>query len=328
MSPILRRRTDTAPPVPHVPAVPDGVLQVCHPDWRGVRSSAVAFGDPVLESADLGALADSVGALRDAGVRTVVVQGWPPGAGAFVRSAHGAGLDVRAVSHSAPTQHGVDAGEAEAVAEALGLLADGALARFGTVKAGLAGAFASLGHAVDHVPNRVPSVTRVEPMGTPEGIHAGILLFPMWRKNVTTQVLAARRMGWVPHVMADPGVPYLPRDEMVVHGELARDEFLPVLAAMDIALNVTLSECHPMIPMESYRLGVPCLMSRTSDLFARNAELWNLTTVDAVDDPEAIAVAAARLVDDCDRAVELANTELDLLDLAAERSWRAFTGRE
>ena len=38
-----------------VPEVPDGVLQVCHPDWRGVRSSAVAFGDPVLEASDFAA---------------------------------------------------------------------------------------------------------------------------------------------------------------------------------------------------------------------------------------------------------------------------------
>jgi hypothetical protein len=292
-----------------------------------VRSSAIAFGDPILETPDLNALIPRIAELRDAGVATIVIQGWPPGSEPFARAAHAGGMDVRAVSHSAPTQHGVDAGEAEAVAAALELLSAGVLTRFGTVKAGLQEAYASLGHTVDHVPNRVPDVSGVTARRHDSGINAGVFLFPMWRKNVATQILAARTLGWTPHVMADPNVPYLTHRDFVAHGELRRDDFLPLMASMDVNLNVTLSECHPMMPMESYRLGVPCLMSRTSDLFAGNEELWGLTTVDRIDDPSAIAAAAKRLLEDMDRAVELANVELDEVDAAARSAWRGFTGR-
>ncbi|HSJ72592.1 MAG TPA: hypothetical protein VLA29_13215 [Acidimicrobiia bacterium] len=324
-----RRRGETvADAAPFVPTVGEGgVIQVCHPQWRGVRSSAIAFGDPILESPDLNALIPRIGELRDAGVATIVIQGWPPGSAPFARAAQAEGMDVRAVSHSAPTQHGVDSGEAEAVAGALELLSVGVLTRFGTVKAGLREAYASLGHTVDHVPNRVPEVSGVTSRRHDGGTHAGVFLFPMWRKNVATQILAARTLGWTPHVMADPNVPYLSKRDFVAHGEIKRDDFLPLMASMDINLNVTLSECHPMMPMESYRLGVPCLMSRTSDLFAANEELWELTTVDRIDDPSAIATAAKRLSADKDRAVELANLELDTVDAAARSAWWAFTGR-
>jgi hypothetical protein len=322
-----RRGASTSDATPAIPAVGDGVIQVCHPQWRGVRSSAITFGDPILEAQDLNALIARIGELRDAGVAKIVIQGWPPGSEPFARAAHASGIDVRAVSHSAPTQHGVDAGEAEAVASALELLSAGVLTRFGTVKAGLQEPYASLGHMVDHVPNRVPDVSGVTARRSEGGIHAGVFLFPMWRKNVTTQILAAMTLGWTPHVMADPNVPYLTQGDFVAHGEIRREDFLPLLASMDINLNVTLSECHPMMPMESYRLGVPCLLSRTSDLFAANEELWELTTVDRIDDPSAIAAAAEHLSAHKDRAVELANVELDKVDAVARSAWREFTGR-
>jgi hypothetical protein len=305
--------------------VPDGVLQVCHPLWRGVRSSALAFGDPVLESSDLSTLIAHLDQIAAEGVSTIVVQGWPPGAAAFTRAAHAAGLSILAVSHSSPAQHGVDGGEAEAFAEMLALQGEGALDGVGVVKAGLRGPFASLGYEIRHVPNRVPDVTGVVPAPQDGGTHAGVFLHPMWRKNVTTQVLAVLTCGWTPHVMADPMVPYLDGRGIVVHGELPASDFLAVMAGMDITLNVTLSECHPMMPMESYRLGVPCLMSRTSDLFREDPELHALTTVDEADDPTAIAEAASHLLEHADRAVELANVALDRIDRESAAAWVRFT---
>jgi hypothetical protein len=82
-----------------------------------------------------------------------------------------------------------------------------------------------------------------------------------------------------------------------------------------------------MMPMESYRLGVPCLVSRTSDLFVDDPELYDLTTVDRPDNPGAIADAAERLLHDRAHVVSRANAALDALDLASADQWRAFTAR-
>jgi hypothetical protein len=292
-----------------------------------VRSSALAFEDPVLEADDLTRLVPAIGTIAEGSVATVVIQGWPPGAARFARAASAAGVDVLAVSHSAPAQHGVDAGEAEAVSEVLGLIDEGVVARLGVVKAGLAESLRALGHLVEHVPNRVPNIDRParDLERTPDGTPVGIFLFPMWRKNVSTQVLAAAELSWTPHLMGDPGVEYLATMETVVHGELERDAFLAAFASMHMNFNVTLSECHPMMPMESYRLGVPCLMSRTSDLFSEDPEFRDLTMVADADDPHAIALAARRLDDARSDAVRLANQLLDAADGRAAEVWNQFT---
>ena len=93
---------------------------------------------------------------------------------------------------------------------------------------------------------------------------------------------------------------------------------------MDVSLNVTLSECHPMMPMESYRLGVPCLTSRTSDLFLDDPDLYDLTTTDMPDNPDAIASACTRLLANRTEAVERANRSLDRTDREASAMWQAF----
>lgn len=310
-----------------IPAHHDGVLQVCHPEWRGVRASAYAYGDPVLESRNLTTLVDAFDDMAAAGISTIVIQGWPPGASRFAIEAAAAGIVVLAVFHSSPAQHGVDGGEAEAVGEMFALHASGTIAGIATVKAGTGHAYRALGFDVAHTPNRVPSVDRVEPTSIAEGTNVGIFLHPMWRKNVTTQIMAALELGWRPYVMADPQIPYISSNDLTIVGELPQREFLAIQAAMDISLNVTLSECHPMMPMESYRLGVPCLISRTSDLFSDDPTLYDLTSTDRPDDPHAIAGAAERLLDNRDEAMMLAAASLDRLDERAEASWREFTGR-
>ncbi len=324
-----RARRRTEPPSDSV-ELPQGnleVVQVCHPDWRGVRTSAVAFRDPVLERRDLRELIPVVAEMTDGGTRVVAIQGWPPGAGDFARSAAAAGIEVVAVFHSSPSQHGVDGGESEAVRSMLDLLDEGAISRVGSVKAGVHQAFGAIGHTVTHVPNRPPLVEEVEPAPVDEGTNIGVFLFPMWRKNVTTQVLAVLENGWQPHVMSDPAVAYLTGERLTIHGELDREAFLGVEAAMTMNFNVTLSECHPMMPMESYRLGVPCLISRTSDLFADAPDLHGLTTVAEADNPSAIAAKARELLENRTEAVAAANEALDRLDVRAASAWAEFTGR-
>ncbi|GMQ94848.1 MAG: hypothetical protein BMS9Abin12_2358 [Acidimicrobiia bacterium] len=323
----LRRSRQAADEPQSIPAVPDGVLQVCHPDWRGVRASARAFRDPVFEARDLSTVIGRVADITEAGVETVVIQGWPPNAAAFATALSASGMRVLAVFHSSPAQHGVDGGEAEAVNEMLELHRSGVVSGVATIKAGVAGSLRSLGYDVAHIGNRVPKLGTIAPAPVVEGTNVGIFLYPMWRKNVTTQILAAHSLGWRPFVMDDPCVPYLSRNDLTICGELPREEFLTIQAAMDLTLNVTLSECHPIQPMESYRLGVPCLISRTSDLFIEDPGLYELTTVDQTDNPDAIADGARRLLANRAEVVPRANAVLDAIDRRSAGQWRTFVRR-
>jgi len=298
-------------------------IQVCHPDWRGVKTSAYAFGDPVIEATALGS--DLANEIADAGVNTVVVHAAPPGTAAFIRHASSRGVTTMQMIHSSMAQHGADAGEAEAVSCALQLLSSGDLHRIGFVKVGVAEVFRGLGYDALHVPNRVPSLPAIEKVPLPSGLNVGVFHDPYWRKNVTTQLGATSLLGGTAHVMHRPRVDYLDHVSIVEHGKLRWEDFISLQASVDVNLYVTLSECHPMGPMESYLADVPCLVSRTSELFRDDEDLRDLTTVTDLDDPSAIAEAARRLLAEAPVAIDRARSWMARHDTTAEHAWRSFT---
>jgi hypothetical protein len=270
-----------------------------------------------------GALVDHITA---SSVEVVVIQGWPPGAARFAARLHDVGIAVKCVLHSSPAQHGAEAGEAAVVEEVLELARSEVLSEVGMAKVGVPEAFTAAGHPVTYVPNRVPLLPEIEKIDLGPGLHIGVFAEPFWRKNVVTQLLAVGLLeGGVAHVMRRPDVSYLDRIELVEHGELAWDEFVSLQGSVDLNLYVTLSECHPSTPQESYLAGVPCLISRVSGLFADEPGLWEITTTDRPDDPSAIAEAATRLLGARDEAVSLANGWMSAQDRRAGEIWDRFT---
>lgn len=326
-----------APPLPvlsfesweALAATDESVVQVCHPDWRGVRTAAYSFDSPTVEVSDARRWTDSIlEGMRGAGIGTLVVQGFPPGSEHLLRAARSSGIETRCLLHSSPTQHGAEASEAAVVDTVLQLLREGAIGRVGFAKDGLAEAFEALGFAVSYVPNRVPRLAGLPPMDLGDDcIDVGVLAESFWRKNVVTQLCATALLPRArAHVMQRPAVRYLEGLEIVEHGELPWQQFVQLQASVDLNLYVTLSECQPLTPLESYAAGVPCLFSRTSVLFRDDRELWELTTVDEADNPRAIAAAAERLLEHADQVVPRAQSWMQAFDGRAAESWRAFVG--
>jgi hypothetical protein len=303
------------------------VIQICHPYWRGVRTVAYSFRSPVVECDNLTLWSDYLlDQITATSVALVVVQGWPPGAAEFAGHLSEVGLPVKCVLHSSPAQHGAEAGEAAVVEEVLTLAASGVLAEVGMAKVGVPEAFTAAGHPVTYVPNRVPVMPELKRVDLGPGLHLGVFAEPFWRKNVVTQLLAVGLLDdAVAHVMRRPDVKYLDKVEVVEHGELAWDDFVALQGSVDINLYVTLSECHPSTPQESYLAGVPCLISRVSGVFADDPLLWEITSTDRLDDPSAIAEAAQRLLTRREEAVERAGTWMGQHDQRAAEIWERFT---
>jgi hypothetical protein len=331
-----RRRKGTAPSVraPHLsfgawdqlPKASPLVIQVCHPHWRGVRTVAYGFATPVVECEDLGhwgsELVDSMAA---SGVELVVMQGWPPGAGEFVGLLGRAGVRAACVLHSSPAQHGAEGGEAMVVDEVLALLDEGALAAVGMAKSGVHQAYGSLGYEIAFVPNRVPVLPTFEKIDLGPGLNIGVFAEPLWRKNVTTQLLAVAEIeGARAHVMRRPPVSYLNGLDIRGHGELAWDSFIALQSSVDLNLYVTLSECHPSTPQESYLAGVPCLVSRVSSVFRDDPVLWDLTSVDEADNPSTIATGARGLMEAKEEAVSRAAAWMEAADQRGAEAWARF----
>ena len=343
MREILKRRFVSAPPPTEQPLVvrrpvlsfgswdelspgDPAVVVVCHPEWRGVRTAAYSFREPTIECDDLDRWGgEIIAGLRSNNVTTVVVHGFPPGSGAFIRAARTAGIGTRVVLHSSMTQHGAEAGEAAVANEVLSLARNEVLDRVGFVKAGLAESFTALGYPAAYVPNRAPDLPTYEPHDVGPGLNIGIFAEPFWRKNVVTQLGAVALLDdATAHVMRRPDVEYLDHLRMVDHGEIPWGEFVSLQASMDVSLCVTLSECHPLSPIESYQTGVPALLSRTSDVFRSDPTLWNLTTVEIPDDPSEIARATKRLLDHGAEAVERAARWIARADATAADRWHEF----
>jgi hypothetical protein len=303
------------------------VIQVCHPDWRGVRTATYAFRSPVVECDDLDYWSDDLSdQITRLEIETVVIQGWPPGAARFAGLLAERGIKVKCVLHSSPAQHGAEAGEAQVADEVLTLGQTGTLAGVGMVKSGVAEAFRAAGHHVVHVPNRAPDVPPITRIDLGPGLHVGVFAAPFWRKNVVTQLLSLSLLDEaVGHVLEKPSVGYLHGVDIVEHGELPWPEFMALQGSVAVNLYVTLTECHPLSPIESYLLGVPCLLSRTSELFRDDRVLWELTTIDMPDDPSAISKATTRLLEGENEALERARAWIDRGDDVARSAWEQFT---
>jgi hypothetical protein len=304
------------------------VVQVCHPDWRGVRTVAYSFRTPVVECDNLAVWSRNLtDHITRAGIETVVIQGWPPGAGGFAAGLSEAGVVVKCVLHSSPAQHGAEAGEAAVIGEILSLAGRGVLAEVGMAKLGVPEAFTAAGYPVTLVPNRVPVLPQLDRIDLGPGLHIGVFAEPFWRKNVVTQLLAVGLLdSAVAHVIRRPDVSYLEGLEVVEHGELPWEQFVAIQGSVNLNLYVTLSECHPSTPQESYLFGVPCLLSRVSGVFVDDPRLWEMTSVDRPDDPSAIAVAARALLSVSEEAVARARAWMTGHDRRASEIWARFTG--
>ena len=307
------------------PASPQ-VVQICHPHWRGVRTVAYGFGGPIVECDDLGVWgSDLVESARSAGVEIVVIQGWPPGSGSFAQLASRAGIRVACVLHSSPAQHGAEGGEAAVIDEILELLGSGTLAAVGMAKDGVHEPFRALGYDIAYVPNRVPTLPNFERIDLGAGLNVGVFAEPLWRKNVTTQLMAIAMLDDArAHVMRKPGVGYLRYLPTEVHGELPWNQFIALQSSVDLNLYVTLSECHPSTPQESYLAGVPCLVSRVSSVFREDPVLWDLTSVDEADNPASIARGAMRLLEAKEEAVQRARVWMVEADRRGAEAWNRF----
>jgi hypothetical protein len=228
------------------------------------------------------------------GARRVVVSGYPPGVDFLAREAASRGINVRVLFHSSMAQHGDVATEDSVVAEAYGLLRAGLIDAIGFTKEGQAEALNALGMPATYVPPATTNPGPASKLRLSDGPHLGIFGEATGRKNVTTQVGAAAILRATPHVTSIPAG-YL-SGRVTVHSIVERTHYLALLASMDLNLNVSLYECFPVTPQESFHVGVPCLISRTSSLFRDDPFLWDLLTVSEHDNPSAIAVGCRRVL--------------------------------
>jgi hypothetical protein len=93
---------------------------------------------------------------------------------------------------------------------------------------------------------------------------------------------------------------------------------------MHLNLYVTLSECAPMVPLESLAAGAPCLFGPSCHYFEDDARLHGALVVGQPDSAAAIAAAAERALAERDGIVSAYAAWAPGYNAAAVESMRRF----
>ncbi len=114
-----------------------------------------------------------------------------------------------------------------------------------------------------------------------------------WRKNMYSQIAAVSLLD---NVVLD----IVPLDNnakkftkflnVEITGQskgVSRKELIERMAQNDVNLYVTFSECAPMLPLESFEVGVPCILGNNNHYF-KNSKLEDLIVVKTEDNVEEI----------------------------------------
>lgn len=275
-----------------------------HPDWRGVRAAtehqltyvlAVPADPPEDDAEELAAR------LAEAGVPAVLSGGLPPGHRGLVRALHRRGVRVLVSWHATFLQHGEPVNR-EALLAAIELAREGVVERIGFTKAAMAGAFARAGVPSTTLLNDLRTVPRPAPAAGDRISRAGIWsVGAIWRKLPYAMLAACAELDPVPSVRASgsdhalAGLAELLGVPLEQQGApVAREDMAAALAGCDVNLYVTLSECSPMLLLESLAAGRPCLVGPNTSHFDEDPFLYERLVAGEPDRHERIAAAMRR----------------------------------
>ncbi|MBM9513717.1 hypothetical protein [Desulfogranum marinum] len=266
------------------------IVAVTNPEWRGVRSSTENLVPHCLlikDSLNEYSARRYANLLMRSGCTKVLISGFPLSYELLAQQLKVKTPDVEIYVfwHSSFLQSDEDYAW-HSFLTMNRLHKEGVVKKLGFAKKGMAEAVARTGAKTGFIANYVRRVPegKVRPLrDTP---HIGLwALAPIWRKTPYAMLAAAAMLDRAKvHVVGqtERAVEFARYFELdLVHREepVPQDEMPKVLASMDLNLYVTLSECSPMLPLESLAVGVPCLLGPTSHLFEDNVYLHSRLVV-------------------------------------------------
>lgn len=131
-----------------------------------------------------------------------------------------------------------------------------------------------------------------------------------WRKNMYSQMAAVSMIDNAVIDMTplnDEAEAFAKTIGVKIQGEkksIPRDELLKRMSKNDINLYVTYSECAPMLPLESFEMGVPCISGNNHHYF-KNSELEKYIIVKNEESPEEIKNAILKCIKNEDKIKKL-----------------------
>jgi hypothetical protein len=315
------------------------VVAICHPQWQGVRSAAEGRTPNLLLTPETGYPTTEaiVGRLLETKATHFVADGLYRGYAELLTTLRRRKPDAHIfyVHHGSLFQMLADTTNPARLGDAFRLQRGGVIDRVGVCKWGMADAFRQLGVPVYEVMNRVPQEGAAEARIWRSPAKIFIPTDSQLRKNPHTQLVAALMCDDVEEIhLAGPlDLHYLPKSvlqkvKIKVHEHLDRATTRQLMREADLVMNVSISECAPMVPLEALAAGVPCLTGDNHGLLADFPELADDLVVSREDDVWAIHRAIQHVKQNyaaCCGRIQQFNAEYDR---KAARSQAVFLGLE
>lgn len=178
--------------------------------------------------------------------------------------------------------------------------------KFGFVKKDSEKIFSLMGLRSQYVPNLV-SINQINKIQinnqnssvVSKDVHISIPSLFYWHKNNVNQIIAATLIkNSKVSVLNFPSFDYLKnifKNKITIHGYLNKIDFYKLLFESDIISYVSLTECYPMVFLESLALSKPCLIGKTSSfILDNNVYLKNKLVVE---NPEDIFEIKQKIID-------------------------------
>lgn len=269
-------------------------LSICHPKWQGVRSaaegqSANVIYVPEMHTNDIENIARQV---LDHDPDHILINGYWTGYDLLARriKAINTNVNLYYIHHGSLYQFLEDKTMPDVIARMVQLEVEGVIRKLGFVKSEMDEIFKMLGINAFPLLNRVPFDGNIEAKKLSTSIKTFIPADDHLRKNLHTQLAAACGVKAIQeiNIIGPVNLSYLQNtnvdlDRIKVHGYLSRNDVMQIIKSVDFVLYATISECAPMIPLESLAAGTPCITGNNHGLFDGNPLLRKHLVVAAED---------------------------------------------
>ena len=310
-------------------------LVMHNPKWLGVTSATIELFDSRVRCGELLRKKDITKvkkAILDSGVKQVIFSamalGWKELA--LDLKKENPDIKIKVFWHGSNSQVSEPYGWARNI-EIIELHKEGTIDVFATCKESILNFYKNEGYNTMLVRNTVRLPKKITGKPPKEEVRIGIYAAKCddWRKNLFAQLAAA---SLIPNAVVDM-VPLNPEamtfaDEIGLKLDgldkpIPRKELLKRMANNTINLYVTFSECAPMLPVESFEVGVPCISGNNHHYF-KGQELENYIIVKNEENPIEIKKQIENCLNNKNEVMKLYKTWKKENDALSKKSVQNF----
>lgn len=311
------------------------ILAVCHPHWQGVYSASKGQASNLLllPETSIEGINSILIDITNFHPKYIILNGFWEGYDLFVRIVKHYLPDslIYYVHHGSFYQMLEDKKLPNTLSTVFDLHRKGKIDRIGFVKQGMDSAFQKFGIDSHLVLNRVYQNRAKYYHSWAHPINAFIPASDHLRKNLHTQIIAALMIQEIDeiHTIGPVNMEYLKKSNanlkrIFVHNSLSHDQVLDIIDQSTFTIYVTISECAPMVLLESFAAGVPCISGATHGILSDNKFLTEMLVVNEEDSPHAIVDSIMMVKEHYEQIKEEIIKFNEIYDQKAKTSYTSF----